>query len=271
MTTKLSHTVFKSEKISFEINNDDYRYVKANQIIKKDELIIIEHCYGTQNSIDIIRLIKNSPDFFNSLYPRKIKWDENIAIKIGSNEIIDLCYFKAIKNSFYMDDYIYIGSDISRFNHSNISNLNVSHLNCDIGLEIQCPLFYIYASRDISINEEITINYGNEYFKHNDEIQYFEIENDNFTHNNKRDIKDIVDYAYKYLQEDICKEILFNHTCALYGLYFINDMICPTKEFIDYLTEQKIEYNQENLINWIEMIQNKCNSYVLNNNKQVEI
>lgn len=269
MTTKLTHTIFKSEKISFETNDEDYRYVKANQIINKGELIIIEHCYGTQNSLDIIKLIKNSPNFFNSLYPRKIEWNEKIAIECGSDEIIELCYLKTKKNTFSIDNYKYIGYDISRFNHSNLSNTNISNINCDIGLEVECPIFYMYANRDININEEITINYGSEYFKNNNEFEYNKINNENSTY--KIDIKEIVDYAYKYLQEDICKEILFNHTCALYGLYFINDMICPTKEFIDSLTEQEIENNQENIINWIETIQNKCNSYVVNYNKQIEI
>ena len=44
----------------------------------------------------------------------------------------------------------------------------------------------------------------------------------------------------------MCKNIIFNHICISYGLYFINDIICPTKRFFEYFTS-----NFKNIKIWI--------------------
>ena len=226
-TTQLTNTIFKSSKILFETKNDDYRYVKTKSEIKKGELILIEHCYCHNNIEQLRNVILNSPDLFNNLYPRKTIWNENMIQKL-TDEVSEMCCEKAQKNAFGIDEKYMIGLDISRFNHSITPNASVKYLDINIEQEVNCCLLYVYAHNTINTNDDINISYGNAYFGENVEQidSLFKLENNYI---NK--------IAQQYITKEICKNIVFNHICIFYGLYLIDDIICPTKRFSEYFTK----------------------------------
>lgn len=240
--TQIINTIYKSKKISVETKNDDYRYVKTLEEIRKGEVILIEHCYSTNNINRISHVIQNSPELFNNLYPRKVNWDESI-IGNPTNEIFELCHEKAQKNMFGTNNIYAIGLDISNFNHSTTPNATVKYCRFKINKKLYCFIQYIYSHDIINKNEEITISYGNEYFGDNINNEPIEFKlKDNY-------IEKIVE---QYLKKDICKNIMFNHMCISYGIYFVKDIICPTDRFIKYYTNTfgKI-FNMENTLEWI--------------------
>ena len=242
-TTKITNTIFKSNKISFETKDADYRYVKSINNIKQGELLLIEHCYCNEDFDIIPDVIRTSPELFDNLYPRTVPWNESFMEKLTS-ELAELCREKAQKNSFGDKGIYSIGLDISRFNHSNTPTASVNYLsNSFKDIEVTCYLQYVYANCDININEEITIWYGKKYFGEN--IEYieppFKIEN-----------KYINTIASQYIRKDVCSNIIGNHICIYYGLYLLNDMIYPTNRFLKYFTEnEKKECTKKNIINWV--------------------
>jgi len=240
--TQITNTIYKSKKISFETKNDDYRYVNTLEEIRQGELILIEHCYSTNKNERLAHVIQNSPKLFNNLYPRKINWDESMIQNI-TDDVSKLCCEKTQKNAFGINEMFTIGLDISKFNHSITPNATVKYNDFKIRKDISCFIIYIYSHDTIKINEEITISYGNAYFGDNIKNEPAEFKLDgNY-------IKKIVE---QYLKKDICKNIIFNHICISYGIYFINDMICPTKRFFEYFTNNfREECNLENIKNWI--------------------
>lgn len=242
--SQITNTIYKSKKISFETNNDDNRYVKTLEEIKQGELILIEHCYSTNNYNILANVIQNSPELFNNLYPRKINWDNSI-LDNPTDEIVNLCCEKALKNAFKINELFIIGLDISKFNNSSITpNATVKYHTYKIKPDLYCCILYVYSHNIININEEVTISYSNSYFGDNikNESAKYKLEN-NY-------IKKIVE---QYLKKDICINIIFNHLCISLGLYFIKDIICPTKRFFEYLTNTfYVKCNSENIKEYIK-------------------
>lgn len=254
-TTKITNTLFKSNKISFETKDDDYRFVKSTQNIKKGEILLIEHCYTTDKCDMLSTVISKSPELFNNLYPRKMSWNEEQIINEEMDENTEeLCYEKAQKNAFGDNGLFYIGLDISNFNHSDMPNACVSYSNFSYGKDTEdcCNLLYIYSNRNITNDEEITIWYNVAYFDKKSVEKYkppFKLDN--------RYIENI---HIQYMKKDICKNIMFNHMCNYYGLYLVNDMICPTKRFLEYFKNNvKKECNQQNIIYWMVEQKKKYN------------
>jgi hypothetical protein len=247
---KITNTVFKSPKISFEVKGDDYRFVKSTRNIRKGELLLIEHCFCTENNAILHTVIKSYSELFNNLYPRKLVWSENIA-ESKSKEIDDLCSEKGQKNCFGADDgYSTIGVDISNFNHSNTPNAVTKNQKYDFVSDKvpSCNLTYVYSQNDIGADTEITIYYSNEYinkhFGENITEEYkpsFELE--------KHYIKNI---GIQYIKKDICKNILFHHCCINYGIYFISsELYLMTPRFIEFFTKKiKKEPITENIMQW---------------------
>ena len=66
-----TNTILKNKKITFEIKDDDYRFVKSTQRIKQGELILIEHCPSVDDINIIPNIILNSPELFDNLYQEK--------------------------------------------------------------------------------------------------------------------------------------------------------------------------------------------------------
>lgn len=247
--TEIRNTILKSKKINYETGENDNRYVKAKEEIRVGEIILIEHCYSSKKIEMISNVIYNNPELFNNLYPREKEWDEEL-IQKGIEELSKLSYKKTRKNAFCKNGVYMIGLDISRFNHSIEPNVTVKYLECETEEEEKCNIIYVYAHENINKEEEITISYGNGYFgdKKIKEV-LFKLE--------RNYINKIVE---QYLKKDKCKEIVFNHICILNGIYFINDMICPTERFIEYYKkEEKKECNKENVIEWIKERKDKFN------------
>jgi hypothetical protein len=182
-TTQITNTILKSKKMSFETKDGDYKYVKAIKNIMRGELLLIEHCYSTENNYMLSSVILHSPELFNNLHPRKMAWNENFIGKT-TNELSELCLEKAQKNSFGHNGLFIIGQDISNFNHSNTPNACVKYQNCRVTDTMFVSLLFAYSVCDINIDEEITIWYScgyiNEYFGENIKENYkpsFELEN----------------------------------------------------------------------------------------------
>lgn len=256
---KITNTVFKSPKIAFEIKGDDYRFVKSTRNIRKGELLLIEHCFCTDNNSILLAVIKNYSELFNNLYPRKLVWSENIA-ESTSTEIDDLCLEKAQKNCFGADDGLWhIGVDISNFNHSNTPNAfnKYEKYHFDSDKVPSCNLGYVYAQNDIDADTEITIYYSNgyinKYFGENITEEYkpsFELEN-----------QYIKNFGIQYIKKDICKNILFQHCCINHGLYLCSsELFIMTPRFIEYFTKKiKKEPIKQNIIQWCNYLSQEIN------------
>ena len=251
----ITNTILKSPKISFEIKDDDYRFVKSTQNIKKGELLLIEHGFCSDNHTILGTTIRHYPELFNNLYPRKMVWSEYIA-QSTTTEVIDICYEKAQKNSFGSNDELYIGVDISNFNHSNTPNAFSKYQKYSNIFDkvISCNLLYVYAQHDIVADKEITIYYSNGYIN-----EYF---GENITEEYKPSFKleshYINNIGIQYIKKDICKNILFKHCCINHGLYITDGLICSTDRFIEYFTKKlKKEHNKPNIIQWCSEIQHQ--------------
>lgn len=252
-TSNFTNTIFKSDKISFDTKDDDYRFVKAVQNIKKGELLLVEHVYCSKNIKTMASVILSSPELFNNLYPRNIPWNVNILIE-PTSEIWDLTYEKIEKNAFKTDDLFFIGLSTPIFNHASEPNSCVSSSVSIIeDTDVHSALQYVYSSQDISINEEVTIWYGskrnNEFGGNNQEYNIpFKLEN-----------SVIRDTHLQYSKTEIYRQIMFNHICIYYGLYLINNKICPSPRFVEYFTDKiKKDCNEENIMEWMNEQKHKC-------------
>ena len=241
---KSTNTIFKSNKISFQTKENDYRYVKAHKAINETELILIEHCYMCKDINFMRNVILNSPELFNNLYPRKENWTEKIITEEGqTTDIMELVTEKAQKNMFGVgsNDYYLIGLDISKFNHSTAPNAYVKYRQCIIDENVSVVILYVISDKSIDIGEEITFSYGNNYFS----------ENVNYNYNTEiKEANILVEKIMcQYLQKVLCIDIIINHICIYDGLYLINnDLICPTKRFMKTFDK---EFTIENLEKWI--------------------
>jgi hypothetical protein len=243
-TTQITNTILKSPKISFEVKVDDYRYVKATKKINAGELLLIEHCYSCskENVSHMIKVVQLSSELFNNLYPRTIEWDESICYN-SPDEIMNLCQEKCQKNCFGRNNKIILGLDISKFNHSTSPNCDVKEQVFTLELEVDCSLMYVYSNKNIDVDEEITMWYGNGYFQEKIEITpEFEFK-----------CNLIIEVAKQYMRKEIFKTIAFNHVCMHYGVHNVkNDLIIFEPRFMRYLADKvEKEFNKENWIQWV--------------------
>jgi hypothetical protein len=253
MYATVTNTIFKSNKISFETRDDDYRYVKATTDIEEDELLLIEHCYYTKDLNFIPNVVKHNPELFNNLYPRTIDWNEDM---LKTDEIDDLCTMKCQKNSFGCDGHYAIGLNISRFNHLITPNSSTSYMLIDTDIEVPILVLYIYSNKYINKDEEVTISYGKNYFGEEKEEIYL---------SSKLNKNYVVRIINQYIKNEIFKIIIINHICIFYGLYLVNDMICPSKRLINYFEKElHIECTFENIIKWIKIKQEDCSILLKN-------
>lgn len=248
--TKLTHTIFKSPKISYDTmdmdddKDSEYKFVNSIKDINVGDLILIEHCYCSNNSALLQNVILFCPEMFDNLYPRTCKWSED-TIRSQSDEIVSLCSKKVEKNCFSSDDKYLIGLDISNFNHSTTPNASVKCMFIDVEQDICCSIICVYAHQKINIDEEITINYGEQI-----ESQY------------EMNIDYIGNIIKQYIGKKICGEIIRNHICTHHGLYLVNDMICQTDRFQKYFKDfVKEEYNESNIDKWLVDIRNKLDVF----------
>jgi hypothetical protein len=240
----LTNSVYKSNKFSVELRENDYRYVKSNKTIKKGELLLIEHCYLSKTADIIQTLIINYHELFDNLFPRNKKWTEKILLKEGqTEEIMNLVYEKAQKNMFRCGENKYsIALEASNFNHSTTPNAYVKNLTYNIDENVSVFIVYIISSEEININEEITVSYGNAYFGDNaDIINYSNVITDG----------DVLVHKImsNYIHEKKCLEIIINHIGIFHGLYILgDDLVCPSKRFMKTLNK---EPTLVNILQWI--------------------
>lgn len=214
--SKSTYTIFKNRKISFEVK-DDYRFVKANEDINEDELLLVEHLITTDNETIIKSHIKFDNDLLKNLYPRN---DNDILIDKNEDDIlIKICSQKLQKNCFGSNGIIALGKDISNFNHSITPNTRYSFVEIlDDMIEVKMEIIYVYSTEKIEKNKEVFINYGKGYF--NDSIQPIY-----HTKAKRYLVKSIID---NYIKKPIFRNIVFNHICSYYGIYYCNDDIVIT-------------------------------------------
>jgi len=217
---KTTYTIFKNRKISFEVKENDYKYVKANNNINEYELLLIEHTITTSSLEKLASFIKFDDDLLKNLYPRK---DIDILLEKNNDKEIDkICFEKVQKNAFNNNNGTYtIGKDISSFNHS--INFNcacveyyIKHQDLEYTNE---SINYIYSLKKINFNDELLINYGNKYFNEPEEKIKFNYINSSYLVSN---------IIKKYIEKEIYKKIAFNHICGYYGIYYNNDNIVIT-------------------------------------------
>jgi len=252
-TSNFTNTIFKSNKISFETRDYDYRFVKATQNIKRGELLLVEHVYCSKNVKIMASVILSSPELFNNLYPRNIPWGVNILTE-PTSELWDLTYEKIEKNAFKTDNLFFIGLNTPIFNHASEPNACAnSSVSIIEDTDVHFALQYVYSSQDIRIDEEVTIWYGN---KRNNE---FGGNNQEYNMPFKLDNSVLRDTHIQYSKTEIYRQIMFNHICIYYGLYLINDIISPTPRFVEYFKDKiKKDCNEENIMEWMNEQKHKC-------------
>ena len=241
------HTFYKSHKTSFETTDADYKYVKAVKSISEGDILLFEHALCSTNINDISEGIRYSPELFNSLYPRTMEWSETMFTETqSSNQLPDILSEKVQKNCFSKNNTYYIGKDVTKFNHLEKPNALCRFIDIiDLGLPTNVAIMYIIAIKDIPVDEEILIWYGNAYFNENHE----EVEYDTTKYQTK-----IESFIPQYIKKPIFESVTFNHLCAYYGLYIANDTLYPTEKFFKYYEkEYKQKPNAENVKEWLKL------------------
>lgn len=244
-----TYTIFKSNKISYEYDETtDNRYVKAIEDIKLGDILLIEH--GLYDDIkDDYNIITNTvlynKSLFEELYPRKCcnsasanDWQcvcENSSsyiydydkIKDGSDNqqlstIISLKLEKNLfKHSYNDKDYYTLLKDGVKFNHSKTPNANYHNIkiDCPNGLS-PIMIFYFVAYRDITRGEEITTNYGNDYFKEDTDLTDY---NNKLNYCFKKNYKSILKRVDTYMTTSAFNDVMFCHQFMKNGLIYVWD------------------------------------------------
>ena len=218
-----NNTILKSNKISVEIRDNDYRYIRATAPIKKGELLLIEHCYLSTTLYEQVDCVKHSSTLFNNLYPRTKMWDEKL---IDTKEHLNLAAEKVQKNVFNINDNNYlIGFELSNFNHSTKPN---AYVKFSSNISLSLGFVYVITNQDIDMGGEITISYGNGYFGENAEV---------IDYSNVITSADILfrKIIIQYVQKPICLDMIVKHRSMLCGLYYNleDDVIITTERFLE--------------------------------------
>ena len=160
-----TNLIFKNRKIFFDTSNNENHKVLALEDIGKGDILLIEHMASNIKLIQITNYIKHNKELFDSLYPRTIKYEYEDRYSNKEKELEELAIQKTEKNVFYLHEknYYAIGVYISKFNHNKNSNTSMRIANTD-PRQKQLTYVVIVANEDIQKNNEITINYGKNYF-----------------------------------------------------------------------------------------------------------
>jgi hypothetical protein len=75
------------------------------------------------------------------------------------------------------------------------------------------------AFKDIKEGEELTINYGNEYFHENEDLAYYETDKLNMPCF-KSNFNFMIDKVNKYIDSDKCKDVILSHIFSNDGLFY---------------------------------------------------
>jgi len=224
------HTIYKNGRISFEIDDKDYRFVKATKDIKKGEIILIEQVlysddYETNTQNNVVMNTLYNEDLFNSLYPRNYKYNlENILNGNDKDKLIECLASKIQKNMFKINELgktiMILGYDYTRFNHSKDPNINFHHFRIEIPkIDILIYIFYMVAFKDIKENEELTINYGNNYFDEDIDLDFYEKDKLNMSCFKSNKLF-MISKINNYLDSDICKDVILSHIFSNDGLFY---------------------------------------------------
>ena len=235
-TQKNTHVLFRNGNIIFDKTSNEYRYVKASSNIKKNTMLIIEHCICDKARV-ILKSIKFTPELYDSLYPRNYLWkDLNIEEENFRDSFEYDIHDKFDSNVFGNDEQQFIlAKEISNFNHANDENAYVYHQL--ISLKNETAMFsFVFASRDIAKGEEITINYGT-----GDDLL--------FSKNNKKNISAItlkhmtnnpniktlfLRIIKQYLITDVARQVMGTQLLNKHGLYFpTDDVIFNNRDYED--------------------------------------
>jgi hypothetical protein len=205
-----TNTIFKNRKILFEVKDNNYKYVKANEDINEDELLLVEHVITSNNETILKTHIKYDNNLLKNLYPRN---DNDIII--DEDDVLNkICCEKLQKNAFGDNDVILLGKDISNFNHSITPNTRYCFIKiCNDMIEVEIRILYLYSIENIKKNTEVFINYGKKYF--NDVIEP--------VYDKDRKVHLVKSIIEKYVKKDIFKNIVFIHICSFYGIYYNNN------------------------------------------------
>ena len=239
---KFTNTIL-SNKIDFNTKDSDYRYVTAKYNIKKDDLLLIEHVYSSNDLSIMEYTVSKNKELYDNLYPRFEKWTKNTMFNKDN-----YAGEKVQKNSFKIDKKNFmIGLNVSWFNHSSNFNAIVTQIQCEIVEKVKLTLIYVIAHKNINKGEEIFIWYGNNYFSENNKI------NCKYNINYKLLSK----IFYQYVSKKKCLNIYLNNVFAQYGLYILDEIVV-TKRFLTFFkkTFPNLEITNYNIIKW--SIEIKC-------------
>lgn len=265
--TPYVHTIFKTSKITLARKSPEYLYWKTTEPIEEGEILLFEHCYSTPELERLVDVVKHNSDLYNNLKPINDKWTEK-NLQDTSAEFIKHVTDKVQNNASKSVDnerkYYTIGKDINYFNNSARPNAILKYFINDEEFNVPIIMQYIVSDRRIEKDEEITVWYGNDpsqegvEYKSNEETY-------------KAKFKEAIRPIYEeYLATDTFKKVLFSHMCIHYGLYLVNDSICLTPRFIEYLNKMKIKNNMANIKKWIYTKANELDYYLKNDSQRHE-
>jgi len=284
-----THTIFKSKKISFvfDVENDNRKIIASDDIFEGD-LLILEHGIGdvvdktvdnnvdTTNNRTALNLLYN-PEFYKELYPRN--HDHNIDNIINNVNDDNINYSGAItdkisknifKHEIDTNKSLYVlFRDITNLNHSITPNANHHYLEVKIpNLDIPIIIYYIIASSDIIKGDEITINYGNDYFNENTDLSdYYDKKKPYFKKNDNK-IKKLV---FKYLNSLDFRDVIYNHHFYISGLIYTQNKYIGLPSFYKLYNnsinkDENDDITIKNMNDWINeeiaKISYHINSYI---------
>lgn len=228
MVLNPTHTIYKSRKIEY-IWDNDYRKVIAVEDIYAGDMLLIEHGLYDDITKDDNILISNilySKKLWDELYPRKIEYSlDDILNSKNTDNIIDAITSKLNANIFKHEEqegtFYTLLRDGIIFNHSKEPNATYHHIEIPMkeGLST-IKIFYFIAYKDIKKDEEICINYGNDYFKEDiDLTEYNKKDTEIFTKNRNK----LLTKIDKYLESPECRDVVLNHYFYKKGLVYNQD------------------------------------------------
>lgn len=292
-TNDFVNTVFKSNKIVYDVKDNDCRFVRSIESIPKGHIVLLEHCLTlkapTQNLSLMANAISYSPTLYNELYPRNLDqpWDEklieqhapddlsvSIEHRLRSETFFKLCEEKARQNAFAGPTLatMSLGLDVSRFNHSQQPNIAIKYSPATLDEEdgVYCDLVCVYALHDIPANTELFLYYGDVYNNlwklQNPELASIPTPIPSPSRPSYKIDHEIIrkmhlQYYQKPEEINVCKEILFNQFCFIHGLVVSDDVLYHTPEFDQLFLEEtnhQQECCQETIVAWMREKRHMC-------------
>lgn len=233
MENEYIYVIYKNDAIDIcEENN--YKYISANEDIDFGELLLIEHVL-TVSRLDCHYIINNNQYLFDTYHPRGIKFKEVTNEDKGlitKTKISHNCFsFSEDKDKLIMSD------KIARFNHSCEPNASVYVQRKYKNVGLDTVFMEVYAVRHIDANDEITISYGPETAHRrdfeckcgkglNERVKIFSVISKIAQILSDQDGETIKKKIYEYLETPISKKILLNQFLSSRGIFMNGDTIC---------------------------------------------